>query len=164
MVCSPHQYTLQKIATPYMPAVNYIKQQNYLQTPAYQSIPQKEWYRARRTDLQERPAYQPRQQYAASYQNNERQRDREEKIFFTAPLWTSAQLEQSRTIPEPSVSSAWNDYGLPLYFAPRIVKEINTQQLPEQKIKRDDLMERIRQELAMMNEGKKVQEDYLCAA
>lgn len=166
MVCSPHQYTLQKIATPYLPAVNYIKQQNYLQTPAYQSMPQLKLYTARETDIQETSTYQPRQQYAASYQNNERQGDREENTLFTAPLWTPAQLEPSRSISEPSVSSTWNDYGLPLYSTPRIVKEIDKQQLQEPTMKREDLLQRIRQELAAMNivNTEKIMEDYLCAA
>lgn len=166
MVCSPHQYTLQKIATPYLPAAAYFKQQNYLQTPAYQSMPQLKLYTARQTDLQEMPAYQPRQKYAASYQNNERQRDTKENFQFTAPVWAPARLESPSAIPEPSVSPIWNDYGLPLYSTPRVVNEINTSQPPEQKIRRDDLMQRIQQELAAMNirNTEKRREDYLCAA
>ncbi len=165
MVCSPHQYTLQKIATPYLSAAVYIEQKNYLQKQAYQSIPQKELYTARQTDLQEMPAYRLRQQYALRYQNNERQRDREENFQFTAPVWAPARLESSSAIPEPSVSSAWKDYGLPLYSTPRILKEIK-QQPPEQKIKRDDLMQRIQQELTAMKarNKEKIVEDYLCAA
>lgn len=164
MVCSPHQYKLQKIATPYLPAAAYLKQQNYLQTPAYQSMPQREWYTARRTDIQEKPAYQLPPHYALRYQDDERQRDTKENFQFTAAVWAPAKLESSSAIPEPSVSSTWQDYGLPLYSAPGIVKKINTPQPQEDKINRDDLMARIRQELTMMNEGKKIQEDCLCAA
>ncbi len=166
MVCSPHQYTLQKIATPYLPAAAYIEQQNYLQTPAYESMPQREWYTARQTDIQETSTYRPRQQYAPSYQTNERQRNREENILFTAPVWAPAKLESSSAIPEPSVSSTWQDYGLPLYSAPGIVNGISEQQPPEQKIKREDLMQRIQQELAAMNivNTEKRMENYLCAA
>lgn len=165
MVCSPHQYTLQKIATPYMPAVTYIELKDYLQKPAYQFRPQQEMYTTR-VDPLEITSYQPRQQYASRYQNNERQRTTEENILFVAPVWNPAQLEPSRTIPEQSVSSTWKDYGLPLYRAPSVVKEINKQQPEEDKIKRDDLMQRIRQELAVMNtmNTEKRMEDYLCAA
>jgi len=148
-----------------MPAVKYIELNNYLQKPAYQFRPQQELYRGMRTNPLEMSTYQTQtgKKYAPQYQNNERQRNTDANIQFTAPLWAAANTDQPNTITEQALFSRWKDYGLPFYSSPSIVKEIKREQ-PEQKMKRDDLMQRIQQELAAMKQGKKLQEDYLCAA
>ena len=164
MVCSPHQYTLQKIATPYMPAVTYIELKDYLQKPAYQFRPQQEMYtRKIEPIISEITTYQPQQQYQLQSQHNERQRNTDANIQFIVPLWVATDTDQPNAISEQALPSTWKDYGLPLYSPLGIVTEINKEQ-PEQKMKRDDLMQRIQQELAAMKQGKKIQEDYLCAA
>lgn len=161
MVCSPHQYTLQKIATPYLPAAAYLEQKNYLQKPAYQSMPQLKLYTARQTDVQETLTYRPRQQYVLSYQSNERRRNTEENIPFATSVWAPVTMEKPTTNSK-SLSST-QDYGLPLYLATGVVNKISEPEL-KPKMKRDDLMQRIEQELFRMKLERRVQEGHLCAA
>ena len=147
-----------------MPTVTYIELKDYLQKPTYQFRPQQEMYtRKIEPIISEITRYQPQQQYQLQSQHNERQRNTDANIQFTAPLWAAANTDQPNTITEQALFSRWKDYGLPFYSSPSIVKEIKREQ-PEQKMKRDDLMQRIQQELAAMKQGKKLQEDYLCAA
>ncbi len=165
MVCSPHQYTLQKIAMPaYMPSAAYLTQTNYLQKPVYQFRPQQELYRLMKTNLREMPTYQTQKQYAQNYGSNENQRKTDENFQFTAPVWIPVPVDSAPAISERSVSPTWNDYGVPFYSTPRIVIKTSEQQQQEPKIDRDDLLQRIQQELAAMKQRKKLQEDYLCAA
>ena len=147
-----------------MPTVTYIELKDYLQKPTYQFRPQQEMYtRKIEPIISEITRYKPQQQYQLQSQHNERQRNTERNIEFTAPPCAAAQLDQPNAISEQALPSTWKDYGLPFYSPLGIVTEINKEQ-PEQKMKRDDLMQRIQQELAAMKQGKKIQEDYLCAA
>jgi len=162
MVCSPHQYTLQKIARPYMPMAAYLPQINYQQKPTYQFLPQRQLYDTIKTNTLSMFTYQTQTipQYTIQYQNNEPSRNTAGNIQFIPPVWTSVELEHSYTSSTQPIASPKQDYGLPLYRAAGIMKQVNPS---EQKIRRDDLMQRIQQELATMNE-EKLSEDHLCAA
>ncbi len=165
MVCSPHQYTLQKIAMPYMPIAAYLPQNNYQQKSAYQFMPQQQLYNAIQMNVRPLFTYQTQtqNQYASSYQiqNNELSRNTIQKVQFTPAVWTPVELEPLRTSATQPLASSWQDYGLPLYRAPGIVDTKDTKLT--QKTQRDDLMQRIQLELAAMNE-EKLSEDHLCAA
>lgn len=162
MVCSPHQYTLQKIAMPYMPAAAYMPQINYPQKPAYQVLPQQQLYTSPQTNIKNmfdyrvRQQYQPQLHYAlpSTIENNESSKNAQP--LFRVPTGNFTRMEQLPAA-QP-LASTGQDYGLPIYRAPGIVET-----KPQQKMKRDDLMQRIQLELAAMNE-EKLPEDYQCAA
>jgi len=142
-----------------MPVAAYLPQNNYQQKPAYQFMPLRQLYNAVQMDVKPMFTYQTQTQYVQPYhiQNNELSRNTLSEFQFAPPVWTS-QLEPLRPSATQPLASPWQDYGLPIYRASGIV-EIK----PQQKTKRDDLMQRIQSELAAMNE-EKLPEDHLCAA
>ncbi len=156
MVCSPHQYIVQRIAVGYQMKPSYQTEIRYQAPATYNFVAPPQRYESQTEKLTPATQYNPLRQYHLKYQPQDQQShlvpNVKSRSMFVSPLRVSEKV--TSPIKEKAVAH-WHDYGLPLYIAE--IKEP-----PQNTMKRKELHELIQRELESLRIRQ--MEGTLCAA